>query len=688
MELSLTAPQSTQEEERPESEKEILKLISTTIRIVCSEMVEFAKSGHPGAPLGLAEIATVLWGKILKINPKVPLWEDRDRFILSAGHASALLYTMLHLAGYDITKEDLKNFRKWKSKTPGHPEVDQKLGIETTTGPLGQGFGMGVGMAIAERKLRETFNRENYEIVNHFIYAIVSDGDIMEGISYESASIAGHLGLGRIIYLYDSNRTTIDGSTSLTFSEDVKKRFESLGWHTLEIDGHDIDAIEQAIKEAQKVEDKPSLIICHTIMAKGSIKKEGSSKAHGAPLGEEEVKMMREKFNWKLPPFEIPEEVKKFFEKRRKEWEKEYKKWETKFNEYRKKFPEMAELWDSFFKLKIPDDLEKFFPKYEKGKKIATRNASGDTIQILAEKIPNLIGGAADLAESVKTYIEKSPFLKKDSFQGQNIHFGVREHAMGAITNGIALHGGFIPFCGTFLIFSDYMRPAIRLAALMKNKVIFVFSHDSVFLGEDGPTHQPVEHLPSLRAIPNLVVIRPADANEVPYAWEIALREKRPVAIILTRQPVEVIDREKYAPPHLIKKGGYIIAGENIENPDMLIISSGSEVPLAIEVHEKLKEEGLLSKVVNLASWEIFEEQPEEYKENVIPKFEKIPFRVVIEAASSFGWAKYAGPYALYFCVDSFGHSAPYEVIKEKLGFTAEKIVEKIKTEIRKFKRA
>jgi transketolase len=656
-------------------EKELLQFVAHTIRVISAETVENAKSGHPGAPMGLAEIAAVLWGKILKVNPDDPTWKNRDRFILSAGHASAMLYTVLHLMGFDIKIEDLKNFRKWGSITPGHPEFSPEHGIEATTGPLGQGFAMGVGMAIAQRKLMDIFNKPGYNIIDHFIFAIVSDGDIMEGISQEAASLAGHLGLGRIIYIYDSNKITIDGSTSLTLSEDVRKKFESMGWHTLEMDGEDFEAIEQSIEEAKKVEDKPSLIVAHTKIGRFSPTKEGSPKVHGAPLGPEELEGLKKNIGWKYGPFEVPQEVYKFFEERRKVLKSEYEKWVKKFEEYKNKFKDLAEMWEKFFSLYIPDDLEKHFPKYEKGKEIATRNASEDTIQILAEKIPNLIGGSADLAESVKTTILKSKPISRNDFSGRNIYFGVREHAMGGILNGIALYGGLIPFGGTFLVFSDYMRPSIRIAALMKTKVIYVFSHDSIFVGEDGPTHQPIEHLASLRAIPSLVVIRPADANEVQYAWEMALKEKRPVALILTRQGVPVIDREKYAPPHLIRKGGYTIA--DCKNPDVIIFATGSEVPLALEVHETLEEKGIGSRVINLASWEIFEEQDENYKKKVLGD-EENALRVVIEAASPFGWAKYVGRDGIFICVETFGASAPYKVIKEKFGFTKEKIAEKI----------
>ncbi len=658
--------------------EDIIHLIANALRIVSAEMVERAKSGHPGAPMGMAEIVATLWGKIIKVNPEDPLWQNRDRFILSAGHASALLYSILHLAGFDIKKEDLMNFRQWESKTPGHPEVNQRLGIECTTGPLGQGFAMGVGMAIAKRILSEIFNKPGYELLDHYVYAIVSDGDLMEGVSREASSIAGHLGLGELIYIYDSNGVTIDGSTNLTFSEDIMKVFDGMGWHTEEIDGHDVSAIYQAIKEAQLVTDRPSLIIAHTKIGKGSPTKEGSHITHGSPLGEEEVEALKQKFGWELPPYEFPEPVKKFFEKRRLEWKHEYEKWLQKFGEYSNKFKEEASMWNDFFSKKIPEDLERYFPKYEAGREIATREASGDVIQILAEKIKNLVGGSADLAGSVKTVMKKYGFIERGNFKGRNIHFGVREHAMGGILNGIALYGGLIPFGGTFLVFSDYLRPAIRISALMSTKVIYVFSHDSVFVGEDGPTHQPVEHLASLRAIPNLTVIRPADANEVPYAWEIAIKREGPTAIVLSRQGVKVIDRTKYASASLIRYGGYIIAGDSEEPTDLIIFSSGSEVSLSLDVYELLKQNGVYARVVNMASWEIFEEQQEEYIKRINPDYSVVPRRVFIEAGVSFGLSKYAGPDALYITVDDFGKSAPYKIIKEKLGFTAEKIVQKI----------
>lgn len=663
----------------------ILKLVSDTIKVLSIDMVERAKSGHPGAPMGLSDIASVLWCKFIKVNPENPNWHNRDRFILSAGHASALLYSVLHLAGFNITKQDLMNFRQWGSKTPGHPEYEPEIGIETTTGPLGQGFAVGVGMAIAKRILAEIFNRNGFELINHYIYGIVSDGDLMEGISYESSSIAGHLGLSEIIYIYDSNRVTIDGSTDLTFSEDVRKRFESLGWHVLEIDGHDFKQIEQAIDEARNQKEKPSLIIAHTKIGKDSPAKEGTSKCHGAPLGEEEVRAVKQKLGWTLGEFEVPQPVKDFFASRREYWKNEYQKWEIEFGRFCEKYPAMAEKWSSFFSKSIPSDIENYFPKYEAGKKVATRNASEDVLQVLADKVQNLVGGSADLAESVKTIMKKYGFVSKNNFAARNIHFGVREHAMGGILNGIALYGGLIPYGGTFLVFSDYMRPAIRIACLTKAKVIYLFSHDSVFLGEDGPTHQPIEHLASLRAIPNLVVIRPADANEVPYAWKIALEQKRPVAIILTRQEVEVIDRKKYADVYLVKNGGYVIA-KNSQKPDVIILSSGSEVSVSIKVHEELLKNGVSSWVVNLASWEIFDEQDEKYKESVIPP--DVKNRVVIEAGSSFGWAKYAGQGALCITIEEFGHSAPYKVIQEKIGFTVEKITQRVLSYISSRKQA
>ncbi len=647
-----------------------LELISRTIKIISIDMVERAKSGHPGAPMGLSEIATFLWLN-LKISPSKPTWQNRDRFILSAGHASALLYSLLFLSGI-LDESDLMNFRQWGSRTPGHPELNREIGIEATTGPLGQGFAMGIGMAIAKKILAEEFNTPEFKIIDHFIYAIVSDGDLMEGVSQEATSLAGHLGLGELIYIYDSNRVTIDGPTNLTFSDDIALKFRSMGWHTVEIDGHDFKAISQALEEAKAEKNKPSLIIAHTIIGRGSPNKEGSNKTHGAPLGEDEVEAIKRKLGWELPQFKIPHRVKELFERKREDWENKREEWEKIFEAWRNKYPELAKKWDNFFSLRIPD-IENNLPNYKAGAEIPTRNASEDTLQVICNTVQNLVGGSADLAESVKTVMKKYGFISKGNFRGRNIHFGVREHAMGGILNGIALYGGLIPFGGTFLVFSDYMRPAIRLSALMKTKVIFVFSHDSIFVGEDGPTHQPVEHLASLRAIPNLTVIRPADANEVPYAWDIALRENGPTAIILTRQPVKVIDRSKYAPASEIRKGGYVICKS--EKPDVVIIATGSEVSLAIEVHEILSKKNIRSWVVNLASWEIFERQPEEYKKQVIPP--GIP-KVVIEAGTSFGWAKFAGEKAIYITVERFGESAPYKVIKEKFGFTPENISEKI----------
>lgn len=658
-----------------EISEDILREISNTIKILSIDMVERAKSGHPGAPMGLSDVAAVLWAKFMRVFPEDPWWQNRDRFILSAGHASALLYSVLHLIGFNLTKEDLMSFRQWNSKTPGHPEYNPEIGVEMTTGPLGQGFAVGVGMAIAQRILKSMFNKDDIKILDHHIYGIVSDGDLMEGISYEAASIAGHLHLGEIIYIYDSNKVTIDGPTDITFSEDIRKRFESAGWHVLEIDGHDFKQIERAVREAKSEKDSPSLIVAHTRIGKDSPTKEGSNKCHGAPLGEEEVRAIKRKLGWNLEPFEVPESVKRYFRMRRKCLKDEYRKWKMNFQRYCEKYPSDAEKWKLFFSGKISQDLERYLPRYEAGKSISTRSASEDVLQVLADMVPNLVGGSADLSESVKTVMKRYSFFSASNPSGRNIYFGVREHAMAGILTGISLYGGLIPYGGTFLVFSDYMRPAVRVASLIGARVIYVFSHDSVFVGEDGPTHQPVEHLASLRSIPNLVVIRPADANEVAYAWLVALEQRRPVAIILTRQDVEVIDRKRYADPSLVKKGGYVI-GKNSQNPDILLISSGSEVSISLKVQEKLEKLGISSWVINLASWEIFEEQPLEYKLSVIPPHVKR--RVIVEAGSSFGWERYGGENALYITIDNFGKSAPAKVLQEKLGFTPDRIVEKI----------
>ncbi|GMT47048.1 MAG: transketolase [bacterium] len=652
------------------------ELCINTIRFLAVDAVEKAQSGHPGMPMGDAAMAYVLWSKALRHNPKNPLWPNRDRFVLSAGHGSMLLYSLLYLSGYPLGLKDIKNFRQWGSKTPGHPEYDPKTGIETTTGPLGQGFATGVGMAIAERYLQEYFNKPGFPIVDYNIYSICSDGDLMEGVSSEAASLAGHLKLGKLVYLYSDNRITIEGSTDLSFSENVAARFKAYGWHVQRVDGNDLKGVEKALREAKKEKDKPSLIIARTHIAFGSPNKEGTSESHGSPLGKEEVRLTRMNADWPLSPkFMVPQEALKHMRKAVDRGKKAEGKWKNRLKVYRKKYPALYIKWREFNNGILPDGWDEGLPEFnpEDGA-VATRSASGKVLNALADRMHNIIGGSADLAPSNNTYLKKyADFgIKKG---GRNLHFGVREHAMAAALNGMALSGRIIPYGGTFLVFSDYMKPAIRLAAMMKLHVIYVFTHDSIGLGEDGPTHQPIEHLASLRSIPNLIEIRPADANEAREAWKTALRHRGgPVALILTRQKLPVIDRNIYAPAEGTGRGGYIIA-DTRGTPELILLASGSEVHLALSVREKLKEEGKKVRVVNMASLKLFDKQPNKYRERVLPSgCEK---RLAIEAGCSLSWHKYVGLKGDILGIDRFGASAPHNVLLEKFGFTVENILER-----------
>ncbi len=652
------------------------ELCINTIRFLAVDAVEKAQSGHPGMPMGDAAMAYVLWNKALRHNPKNPLWSNRDRFILSAGHGSILLYSLLYLSGYPLGLKDIKNFRQWGSKTPGHPEYDPKTGIETTTGPLGQGFATGVGMAIAERYLREYFNKPGFPIVDYNIYSICSDGDLMEGVSSEAASLAGHLKLGKLVYLYSDNRITIEGSTDLSFSENVATRFKAYGWHVQRVDGNDLKGIENALRVAKREKDKPSLIIARTHIAFGSPNMEGTAESHGAPLGKEEVRLTRMNADWPLSPkFMVPKKVLKHMRKAVDRGKTAEGKWKERLKAYRKKHPGLYIKWREFSSGILPDGWDDGLPVFnpEDGA-VATRSASGKVLNALADRMYNIIGGSADLAPSNNTYLKKyADFgIKKG---GRNLHFGVREHAMAAAMNGMALSGRIIPYGGTFLVFSDYMKPAIRLAAMMKLHVIYVFTHDSIALGEDGPTHQPVEHLASLRSIPNLTEIRPADANEAREAWKTAIRHRGgPVALILTRQKLPVIDRNIYAPADGTDRGGYIIA-DTRGTPELILLASGSEVHLALSAWEELKKEGRKVRVVNMASLKLFDKQPNKYRERVLPSgCEK---RLAIEAGCSLGWHKYVGLKGDVLGIDRFGASAPHNVLLEKFGFTVENILER-----------
>ncbi|MGD8983579.1 MAG: transketolase [Desulfobacteraceae bacterium] len=655
------------------------ELCVNTIRMLSADSVEKANSGHPGMPMGAATMAYVLWTRFFKHNPANPDWSDRDRFVLSAGHGSTLLYSLLHLTGYDLSLEELKNFRQWGSKTPGHPESHITKGVETTTGPLGQGFANGVGMAIAERFLAAHFNRPGHDIVDHHIYGIVSDGDLMEGVSHEAASLAGHLKLGNIIYFYDDNHISIDGSTDLAFTENRVDRFKAYDWHVQTVeDGNDIEAIEKAIRAAQEEKDRPSLISVRTHIGYGSPNKQDTASAHGEPLGAEELKLTKENLGWPLEPeFLIPEEALKHFRQaleKGKAWEEE---WTDRFQAYEKAHPELAAECQGWMSGQLPDGWEKEIPSFPADPKgVATRVASGTVLSAVAPVFPNLIGGSADLAPSNKTFVKGGEVFQGGQYAGRNFHFGVREHGMGSIMNGMALHGGLIPYGGTFLIFSDYMRPPIRLAAMMGLKVIYIFTHDSIGLGEDGPTHQPIEQLAALRAIPNLTVLRPCDANETAEAWRFALEHKEgPVALALTRQGLPILDRKKFESAKDLHRGGYVLSDDGDKQPDIILMGSGSEVHVAIEAANKLREKGVAARVVSMPSWELFDKQPEAYRDQVLPP--EINTRVAVEAGATQGWHRYLGNKAAVIGIDHFGASAPYKILYEKFGITADRVVEK-----------
>ncbi len=652
------------------------ELCVNTIRMISADGVEKANSGHPGMPMGAAPMAYVLWTRFLRHNPLDPKWPNRDRFVLSPGHGSMLLYSLLHLTGYDLSLDDLKNFRQWDSKTPGHPEYSLIPGVEITTGPLGQGFASGVGMAITERFLAARFNRSDKAIVDHFTYGIVSDGDLMEGLSHEAASLAGHLRLGKLIYLYDDNHISIEGSTGITFTEDKVTRFNAYGWHVQTVtDGNDLGAIYDAIMKAQEETGRPSLIAVRTRIGYGSPNKEDHPSAHGEPLGKEEIQLTKENLHWPLKPsFIIPEEVKNHFRRATEKGRTNEDLWQEMLRSYSETFPGLAEEWHRFMDGVFPESWDKDIPSFPTDPKgMATRVASGTVLNAIADQLPNLIGGSADLAPSNKTEIKDSHDFQADTYDGRNLRFGVREHGMGAILNGMALHGGVIPYGGTFLIFSDYMRPAIRLAALMDLKVIYIFTHDSIGLGEDGPTHQPVEQLASLRAIPKLTVIRPCDSNETAEAWKVALESTGPVALALTRQGVPVLDRTLYPPANNLSRGAYILKDAVDKKPDIILIATGSEVHIALEASEKLDHKGVFVRVVSMPSWELFDRQDQKYRRQVLPP--EIKARVAIEAGISQGWHRYVGDEGRIIALDRFGASAPSKILYEKFGFTSENVV-------------
>jgi transketolase len=647
----------------------------STIRMLAADAVQQANSGHPGLPLGAAPMAYVLWTRLMRHNPGNPRWANRDRFVLSAGHGSALLYALLHLSGYDLSLEEIKNFRQWGSKTPGHPEYDPATGVECTTGPLGQGFGMGVGMALAERFLAAHFNRPEFPVVDHFTYGIVSDGDLMEGVSSEAASLAGHLGLGKLIYLYDNNHISIEGNTSLAFTEDVGARFEAYHWHVQRVsDGNDLEAIEAALKNAHAESDRPSLIMVRTHIGYGSPKQD-SEKAHGEPLGEEALKATKEFFGWPLEPrFRVPEEVRSHFRTVMEGGLEAEAQWRALLSQYAKEFPADAERFERQVRGELPagwDSAMTVF-KPEDGP-IATRAASGKVLNAFAEVATNMLGGSGDLAPSTKTIIASSQNQSHDNPGGRNMRFGVREHAMGTIVNGMALHGGVIPYGATFLVFADYMRPALRLASIMGTHSIFIFTHDSIGVGEDGPTHQPIEQVASLRAMPNLTVIRPADANETAVAWRVALERKKPVALMLTRQKLPILDAEQFPTLEGTAKGAYVLADAQ-GAPDILLLATGSEVRLAYEARLKLEaEHQIKARVVSMPSWELFSEQSDEYRNSVLPP--DVKKRLAIEAGSPLGWSAWVGDEGDTITIDHFGASAPGGEVMRHYGFTVENVV-------------
>ena len=653
------------------SPDELDQLCINTIRFLAVDAVQKANSGHPGLPMGAAPMAYVLWTRHLRHDPLKPAWPNRDRFVLSAGHGSMLLYSLLHLTGYDMPLAEIEQFRQWGSKTPGHPEHWLVPGIETTTGPLGQGFGNGVGMGIAQKHLAAHFNRPGHELVDYKIYVLASDGDLMEGVSSEAASLAGHLKLDNLIYFYDDNHISIEGSTALTFTEDRAKRFEAYDWFVQKLDdGNDLEAIDGAIRAAQAERERPSIIMVRTHIGYGSPHKQDTAEAHGQALGVEEVKLTKQNLGWPLEPaFYVPDGARAHFREAIEKGEKAEAEWQSRLAAYRQAFPELAAEWDRFIKGELAAGWQAKIPTFSPtDKPMATRQASGKVLNALSPILPTLLGGAADLAPSTDTLIKGEKDFEPGSYGARNFHFGVREHGMASILNGMAL-SGLIPYGATFYVFSDYLRPSMRLAAMMGTHVIFVFTHDSVFLGEDGPTHQPIEHLAACRAIPNLSVIRPADANETAVAWRVALEHQGgPVALILTRQVLPIIDRSKYASAKGLEKGAYILADASGRVPEIILIATGSEVAPTLEAYETLAAGGIAARLVNMPSWDLFEKQPQFYRDEVLPP--SVTVRLAVEAASPFAWERYVGPKGAVHGINHFGASAPYKVIAEKWGFT------------------
>ena len=659
------------------SDAQSMNLAANVIRGLAADGVQAANSGHPGMPMGMADAALVLWTKYLRFDPQDPEWPNRDRFVLSAGHGSMLLYTMLHLSGYDVTLDDLRSFRQWGSRTPGHPEHGLLPGVETTTGPLGQGFANGVGMALAAKMTAARYDRGHGVLGTHFVYGIVSDGDLMEGVSSEAASIAGHLGLGNIVYLYDSNKITIEGSTDLTFSEEVAKRFDSYGWHTLTVDGHDRVAVEAAIEVGRRETARPTLIVTRTTIGFGAPKKAGTAEVHGAPLGKDELKAAKK--NLGLPEdkdFWVPEEVKQLFAARVEEVKREHQEWRAKFAAWQKAEPELAKKYEAARSGKVDESVLAAVQAAAPTGAAATRAHSGKVIQKIAELLPQFVGGSADLHPSTSTYMTAQAPVAPGKFEGRNFHFGIREHGMGSILNGLALYGGFIPFGATFFVFTDYMRPPIRLASIMDLGVIYVFTHDSIFVGEDGPTHQPIEHLAALRAIPGVKVIRPADGAETAHAWTTALaRRKGPTALILTRQKLEPIERSEPLTAESFGRGGYVVSKESGAKADVVLVATGSEMQVAVAA-AKLLAPTLSVRVVSVPCREIFAAQPDAVRDAVVPSNAKV---VVIEAGIRQGWGDVFRQPLLFLGMDRFGASAPNEALAEHFGFTGAKAAARVR---------
>jgi transketolase len=654
-----------------------IKLVANTIRGLSMDGVQAANSGHPGMPLGMADVAAVLWTKYLKHNPSNPDWADRDRFILSCGHGSMLIYSLLNLAGYDLPIDELKHFRQWGSKTAGHPEYGHTVGVETTTGPLGQGCANAVGMAIAEKMLDARYNTAAQKIVDHYTYVIASEGEFEEGISHEAFSMAGNHGLGKMIVFYDQNFISIEGDTHITYTDDVQKRMEAYGWHVQEIDGHNTDEISAAIASAQAETEKPSVIICNTKIGFGSPNKEGSHDCHGAPLGADEVALTKKNLGNSEESFFVPQEVRDVFATRLEELKQAEAEWNNTFAAWNTANADLATQWNAGMSGEIPDLTGKL-PEFEAGSSLATRASSGKVLQVLAKEIPALVGGSADLAPSNNTYMAGLGDIGKDAFEGRNFHYGVRELGMAAIMNGVQIHGGFRIFGGTFLVFADYVRPAARMAALMGLPVIYVFTHDSFCVGEDGPTHQPIATCASLRMIHNMTVLRPADATETVVAWTAALENKSgPTALLLTRQNLPTIDRSVFPSADLVKKGAYTLWQSGEGTPDLLMLATGSEVEITLAAAQQLGEEGKNVRVVSMPSWELFEKQDADYQESVLP--DACAKRISVEAGTSFGWERYVGRHGAMVSKDDFGASAPFSVLQKEFGFTTANVYEKAK---------